>query len=228
MSRTILLIVVLAASCGDAERPSRAHDTVARTLASKQPAHAEALKSLREHEEKRRGITDFATLPPYSDVSGADPYRVRSSGSGGVVGLLRGADAIVVLDADAREQQRLRAPPSPTALVANGDELFVSGELTGEIARYRWREGVLEGAGRIELPGVLGIRDLAPGDDGLLYVVEEVEGRLLAVEVESGSVREIDRCHGPVQVQRAGDYVLEACLLDHAIVAHPAPRRRCS
>src|SRR5216684_1135254 len=55
---------------------------------------------LRAFEAERHRATDFAKLVPWSSSSGPDPYLIRTvPGRAQLVGILRGEDALVVLDA---------------------------------------------------------------------------------------------------------------------------------
>jgi len=179
-------------------------------------------------EALRRNGADFARLPTWDRMSGPDPYVVRRlPDSDELVGVLRGSDAVVVLDRSLREIQRLAAPERPVALtVADDGTVFVAGELsTTPLARYRWKDGVLVAAGRWELDGVRAIRDIATGPGGFVYLVEEHEGRLMAFRFEhaEGADRPILRHqvkvgNGPIRLERVGNLLIADCLLDHALV----------
>jgi hypothetical protein len=225
---------------------------------SPQPNH-DPLATLRGFEDRARAQTDFAH-PKTSDTAfGADPYVIRSVAPAAgasldpgratrFVGLLRGRSALVELDGSLQEVARLPAPESPTGLaVAANGELFVVGELANRVARYRRRasrdvraaaatgptpDGEFESAGSIELSGVRAMRDVATGPEGVVYVVEEHDGRLLTLKPEAASgvsspaVR-VDStiCHGPLHVMRVARAVLVDCLLDHAIVLRAVDAR---
>lgn len=184
-------------------------------------------RRLRAFDERRRESTDFARAPGWNRVSGPDPYAlVEIPGSGFLAGILRGADAVVVLDGALREVQRLPAPRGPAALARAGDLLYVAGDLSSTVARFRWRGGALVPAGTAELPGVHAIRGLAAGPGGWLYLVEEERGRLLAASVSDGPDgsfvlglrQERFVGNGPVRVERVGDRLIVDCILDHALV----------
>jgi hypothetical protein len=190
------------------------------------------LAALRAFESAVRARTDFARAETAETALGADPYVIRRAGASRWVGLLRGRSALVELDASLTEVHRLSAPESPTGLaVAGDDEVFVVGELSSRVARYRRTpSGKLQEAGFVDLPGVRAMRDVAVGPEGVLYVVEEHDGRLLAFPREGRSqsataTADSMRCHGPVRVIRAGRAVLVDCLLDHAIVVRSVDRR---
>src|SRR6185503_8197485 len=69
----------------------------------------------------------------------------------------------------------------------------------------------------------LGMRGIAV--DGMTaYVVEERDGRLLAVSLASDgkalratATKELGRCHGPSQVEVVGGAVVVDCMLDHTL-----------
>src|SRR5260370_25086403 len=77
------------------------------------------------------------------------------------------------------------------------------------------------------------MRDVATGPEGVLYVVEEHDGRLLALiprqdaagEALPEARAETALCHGPLHVMRVARSVLVDCLLDHAIVIRPVDAR---
>jgi hypothetical protein len=187
-----------------------------------------ATQRLRAFDAARRRGADFANLTTWDRQSGPDPYAVQElAGSGVLVGLLRGADAVVVLDASSlREVQRLPAPRSPVAMAVSGDVVLVAGELAPGIARFRRRGDRLEPAGTAELDGVRAIRGLAAGPGRWLYLVEEQRGRLVALELGDPAApgltiarrRDIPLGNGPVRILRIGDRLLVSCLLDHALV----------
>jgi hypothetical protein len=188
------------------------------------------LAGLRAFENAARARTEFARAETSETALGADPYVIREAGSSRLVGLLRGRSALVELDASLTEIRRLPAPESPTGLaIAPDGEVFVVGELSNRVARYRrTRSGELEEAGSIELPGVRAMRDVAIGPEGVVYVVEEHDGRLLARSRDTqapSAPAEAMSCHGPMRVMRAGRAVLVDCLLDHAIVVRSVDRR---
>jgi hypothetical protein len=150
----------------------------------------------------------------------ADP-----TAGGRFVGILRGRSAVVELDESLREVGRLGAPESPTGLAVSADgEVFSVGELSNRVARFRQVDGRLRPTGFIDLPGVRAMRDVATGPEGVVYVVEEHDGRLLTLlpgrEGQPAPAARTDDvlCHGPVHVLRVARSVLVDCLLDHQVV----------
>jgi hypothetical protein len=187
-------------------------------------------------------------LPTSDTITGADPIVLRAlPGTSLLVGLLRGRDAIVVLDPELREIQRLEAPASPTGITFDADgHVFVSGERSGQIQRYRVAlPAGLERAGSLELTDVRAIRDVAFGPEGALYVVEEHEGRLItltlgaadragrrgpATAIRGDDPIPFERSEafvglGAMRVLRVADRVLVGCLLDHRVVVRRVDAR---
>jgi hypothetical protein len=217
---------------------------VAAHAAAVDAAHDRALATLHAFEDQRRAATDFAHVPSSDQILGPDPYRIAAlhggaagaaPASGGATGarliaLLRGESAVVALDGDGAELGRLAAPRSPSGLAvwpdgAGADDVLVVGEAARELAHYRVEGGRLARAAALPVDA-LGLRDVALAPDGkTAYLVEDHDGRLLAVALErdrarglhAAGVRELARCHGPIQVAAAGDYVAVDCLLDHTI-----------
>ncbi|MGH7438139.1 MAG: hypothetical protein ACRENE_20845 [Polyangiaceae bacterium] len=192
-------------------------------------SRGDPLTSLRSFEREAIARTDFARAETSETAFGPDPYVVRVGGPGKdarVFGILRGRSVLVELDANLHEVARVAAPRSPTGLAvgATGD-LFVAGELSGDIERYRQGPGGLKLAGTFHLPAH-GLRDVAVGPEGVLYAVEEHDGRLFTLapdrkndDAQPAILAQDRLCHGPLRVRRVADMVLVDCLLDHAIVA---------
>jgi hypothetical protein len=223
-------------------------------------ARVDPLRPLRDFEAARRASTDFARLAGSETTLGPDPYTLRRippslpargsapergpgarhegprGSSARFVGVLRGASAVVVLDEALHEQGRLDAPASPSSIaVSAGGDVFVAGELSHVIQRYRFTGGALRPHGTLVLPDVCAIRGLATGPEGVLYAVEEHDGRLLTLEIGAGDpvssqardpsdgpipFHRIDMPigRGPLRVARVGQYVVVDCLLDHSLV----------
>jgi len=188
---------------------------------------AAANKALHALDEAARARADFANPVTWDRNSGPDPYALKEIGSSGfVVGILRGSDAVVLLDRSLREVQRLPAPRSPVALAVAGDSVLVAGELATEVARFRWDGRRLESAGTAAIEGVRAIRGVTFGPGDWVYLIEEQRGRLIALELDrSGRDRlvfrhrhELTVGNGPMRMARVRDRLIIDCLLDHALV----------
>jgi hypothetical protein len=166
---------------------------------------------------------------------GADPYVVRVAEQGAdarIFGILRGRSALVELDSGLHEIARLPAPRSPTGMAVGADgDVFVVGELSGDIARFRRGPSGLQAAGAIRLPATTGLRDVATGPEGVVYAVEEHGGRLFALTPDKSNDRappatlvEDRICHGPLRILRVGHAMLVDCMLDHTIIARRVDR----
>ncbi|WP_438022335.1 hypothetical protein [Sorangium sp. So ce233] len=197
------------------------------------------LEPLRQFEASRRAAADFSRLPSSDRLHGPDPIALRpvdprgrpaAPGAPALLSPLRGRDALVLLDASLRELSRAPAPASPTgvAVVPSG-EVFASGEASPALFRYAVRGASLEPAGRVELAGVHGIRDLAAGPEGVLYALDERAGALLTLRpgpAGAGGRLDVERWDepigaGPFRVVRLARHLIVACLLDHTLVVLP-------
>ena len=196
---------------------------------------AVALVRLRQLETSRRAATDFRTAGADDGAFGPDPVAIaRVPGRDLAVGVLRGASAVVLLDADARERARADAPRSPTSVaIGPSGDVFVGGELASEIARYELADGAFRVMRPVRVAGVRAIRGLATGVEGVLYVVEEHDHRLLTIALDSGAVLDASEppmCLGPVSLLRTPRWLVVDCVLSHEVVAlpvdaHGVPRR---
>ena len=219
-----------AAACRGRDAATAAKDAAANvgaTAPPEPPPHERELATLLAFEEHRRSATDIAALPPSDVALGPDPYRIASlPGGDRRIGLLRGESAVVALGDDGRELARVAAPRSPSGLAVSSDgDVLVVGDGARELAHYRTDSGQLERVATIPI-GALGMRDVALAPDAkTAYVVEEREGRLLAVSLErdrtralrQSGIHELGRCHGPIQVVAITGHVAVNCLLDHTI-----------
>ena len=206
------------------------------------PRAPDRLAPLRAFEKARRAEVDFARLPASHTTLGADPYDLSSlPDSGRLVGILRGRSEVVLLDADLTELGRAPSPTSPTGLaVGPRGEIFVSGELSRTLERYRVVEGKLTRAGAVALADMRVPRAVAIGDDGIVHVLDEHDGRLVSLRLERtddsmwiAERRDVLVGAGPVKLERIGSWLVVDCLLDHSLVilgvdadgfADPSPR----
>lgn len=122
---------------------SRTRSALARplsALASAEPDDpvAQARARLEQFEAQRRRATDFAQLAPANLTHGADPYALARLDAAHLVGVLRGASALVVLDNQLHELDRAQVPDSAiTVAVTARDECWVGGETSPWLVRYR-------------------------------------------------------------------------------------------
>jgi hypothetical protein len=181
------------------------------------------LAPLHAFEDARRAATDFRALPPSDRSRGPDPYRILAlpggSGAARFVGILRGRDVVVLLDAALHEIDRRSTAGSPSGLAVSArGEIVVVGEQATAIQRYVVKDGRLHDEGALE-SHALTLRDVAIGPEGLVYAVEERGGRLLAIPPR-GEIHEIPAGMGAFRIERVGSRVVVDSLLDHTLVAH--------
>lgn len=193
-------------------------------------AEVALLAELRRFESEQRARVDFGAAPPSDARFGPDPYRIVAAGPDRAVGVLRGADSLVLLDAELREIARVPAPSSPSGLALAGDTAYVAGELEGEIRPYRVTRDGLEAGPPIALPDAHALRDVAAGPGGVVYAVEEARGRLFtivpdAAAPEAREVTSVAAGAGAIRVVRTKTAVAVLCLLDHHVAVYRVDAR---
>lgn len=169
-----------------------------------------------EFEEATRARTDWASRTR-SDF-GPDPFRLlRVPQSNGFVGLLRGAGAVVLLDARGRELSRATAPQSPTGLAWRNEELLVVGENSPSIARYRIFEDRLQRGEDLQPSGVQSLRDVSV-HGGRILLLDPIGHRIVALGDDQRTLRTLASCEGPIAFEATGLHTLANCLLEGSLV----------
>ena len=168
-------------------------------------------------EEEMRHETDWADRARADH--GPDPFRLLETGiPNRWVGLLRGADALVLLDEGGHELARADAPTSPTGLALTPEgEILVVGEGSPVIARYRLREDSLTPLDRVALPDTYGLRDIAQVGNRLL-VLDSTRHRILTLDRTGAALVRVAPCEGPIRVTPIGEYAVASCLLEGSLV----------
>lgn len=171
--------------------------------------------------EQRRG-TDFLRLPPASISHGPDPYALARLDARHSLGVLRGASALVLLDDALHELSRLALNGAPVSVcVAESGEIWVVGEESNRVQRFRFDGRALAPNGGFEVPGVLGFRAIAGGSGDRLFALDGRAGRLFALDGKSGRVLESrDVGHGALALKRVGSSLIVNALLDHTLVVY--------
>jgi len=183
-----------------------------------------ARERLARFEASRRRETDFAHLPPASRSHGADPYALALLDAAHSVGVLRGASALVLLDARLQETQRIDVPGGAVALtVSESGEVWVGGEASSTLLGFRFDGQRLTRSRQLSLPKILGIRALSSGPGDYLYALSVRDGKLLTLDTKRPNpIREARPVgHGPLALRRVGSLLLVDLLLDHALVIYP-------
>ncbi|MEA2748906.1 MAG: cytochrome c peroxidase [Myxococcales bacterium] len=179
---------------------------------------------LRPFEEATRGSLNFEQPPSAETGLGADPWAVRRVPSGWV-GILRGRSAIVLLDDELKELARLPAPRSPTGLaLGKNGEILVVGELSTHVARYAVRGHVLEALSEVEVPGVMGLRDVAVSPAGVVWALDERGGRALRLALDGKPVvvASLPVGHGAVQLLATAKHLVVDAVTDHTLLVFGA------
>ena len=188
----------------------------------------EARERLAQFEAARRRATDFSTLPPANRTHGADPYALARLDARHLLGVLRGASALVLLDTRLRELQRIELPGTAIAVtVSDAGEVWVAGEASATLVRFHFDGQRLQRSGQLEVPGIVGIRALSSGPRGTLYALDVHDGQLLTLDPQGKRlVRQVtSRGHGPLSLRRVGSQLIVDWLLDHRLVVYRLSER---
>jgi hypothetical protein len=182
--------------------------------------HRVALASLRAIETYERARADYEHLPTADEVMGADPYRVEALADGRFVGILRGADALSLLDRTGKEIARVATLAEPVGLAVRAQEVVVIGEAqSSEMVRYRVVDDVIEEVGRSSMAMSVAPRDVAFGPDDTVYVVDEQQDALLSLSGANVASKRI--CAGPFEVEVSRSWLAFDCLIDHRVAVQP-------
>jgi hypothetical protein len=184
---------------------------------------ASARERLEQFEAARRRATDFARLPPANRSHGADPYALAQLDAQHLVGVLRGASALVLLDARLRELQRIDVPGSAVAVTVSGSgECWVAAEASDTLVRFRFDGHRLTRSGQLQVPGIAGIRAITAGPSGILYALDVHDGKLLTLDPNRRDkvrqARVVGR--GPLSLRRVGQLLIVDLLLEHSLLVY--------
>jgi hypothetical protein len=148
-----------------------------------------------------------------------------------------------VLDADLHEVARVATPRAPSAIAVYdgataGDlrsgDVLVTSEIEPVLAHYRPNGTHVERLADVPLDGIVAVRDVATGPEGVVYLVEEHDDRLVTLSFSGTgapprgnrierSVRRVPR--GPLRLSRTRHALFVGSLIDHAITAYAIDRR---
>ncbi len=187
-----------------------------------------ALGRLRDYEAGLLDPLRADGQPPWSSVAGPDPIAVLPLRDGTRVGLLRGASALVHLQADGQELHRVEAPAGASGW-ARGQQgsLYVVGERSDVVSRYREGPDGMELEAHWTVEGARSLRDVAVTRSGRLFFADRHRGRISMtsepVPVEPGdpggslaSVH-IASCPGAIDVEVQDDILIANCMLGHRV-----------
>ncbi len=172
--------------------------------------------ALREHEGALRSRLEPAEQPAWIDASGADPYRIVARETApGFVGILRGAKALVTLDPELAELQRVTLSESPTALCLSNDTAWVASRYSSELTRVD-----LAGAPRIAASlrlDLAAVADLACAGSGPLHVLAADGSALLTLDARGHVLDRRPALPGGLRLVRRGPYLLEVSLFERTL-----------
>lgn len=198
------------------------------------PAAPDPIAHLRTYERERRQAAHFVQTKSQDRAFGADPYRVVSDGDR-VLGILRGDDALVVLDGTSlRELRRaptLRSPSSVTIYVGPPREpnllpgdILVASDVEPTIAHYRDDQEIrrLED---LSVGDVRYVREIVSGPEGAIHVLEEREGRMYTLGPWQDSPSVEPMAPGPTRAVRLAHHLVTASVLGHSLTVREVDHR---
>lgn len=224
-SRGVLLAALLAA-CGPTptSEPASApiDDAVAPAEPSAEDAEAEAVRArLQAYEDRRRSEIDLASLQPWSASAGDDPFALAWIDDGHALGVMRGADALVLLTGG-EERSRLAVDVRPTGVaIGPAGDIVVVGEGGGTIVHARRDGERLLAVGRHDVAGSFALRDVAIGK-GTVWLADRDRGKVLALpwtarKGPAGAPIELADCRGAAALERVDDLLVAVCVLDRSL-----------
>ena len=222
-----LLLAALLGACGPTPgaEPASAplDDAAAPTEPSAADAEAEAVRArLQAYEDRRRSAIDLASLRPWSASAGDDPFALVRLPDGGAIGVLRGAEAVVLLTPDGEERSRLPAPVRPTGVaVGPAGDIVVVGEGSSELVHMRKDGEQLRAVGTHAVPSTTALRDVVLGTD-TLWLLDRDREQVIAMPWKAkkgvaGDRIELASCRGGAALERAGDLLVAVCVLDRSL-----------
>ena len=217
---SVVLGAILGFGCSAVDAGSEPQDgRVAQTV--REDGVAKALDELRSWETTRRAKTDFSSLPTSDRVLGPEPYALRALADGRLVGILRGADRLVLLDADMSVVSSIETPAGPTSLDVLGSDIVVGSERLPVVGRYRLEDRGFVRRADWHVPGAGNTRAVTFTPQGRVIVADEIRHRLWTVTAPEGAEVEvsppIDGGLGPVRLERVGRSLLTLSILDQSV-----------
>ncbi|HWB78240.1 MAG TPA: hypothetical protein VG755_24915 [Nannocystaceae bacterium] len=220
-----MLLAALLGACGPTPtaEPASAPIDDAVAPAANEDAEADAVRArLQAYEDRRRGEIDLASLQPWSASAGDDPFALARLPDGGAVGVLRGAEAVVLLGPSGEERARLPAPGRPTGVaVGPAGDIVVVGETSSRLVHVRADGERLIAVGEHVVPSTTALRDVVLGDD-TVWLLDRDREEVIALpwKAKKGVVGPriaLASCRGGAALERAGDLLVAVCVLDRSL-----------
>ncbi len=210
------IAVALALACdgsgpGRASTPSSAPPEVVPDVAAR----------LAAYEDERHASFDPLTRSSWSASAGDEPFAIAALDGASAVGVLRGRDAIVLLDRDAVERSRVSGPDDPTAVAIGADGAAYVVGAGGDVVRVA-RDGDGLGAPTpLSLPGIGRGRELVAAPWGLV-ATDAAGDRVLAFPqarrpAAATATADVSACGGPIGLAHGGGLVAAVCLFDRGL-----------
>jgi len=181
----------------------------------------DAAARLAAYEDERRASFDPLTRRPWSAAAGDDPFAIAALDEASAIGVLRGRDAIVLLDRDGVERSRVDGPHAPSSVAIGPDGAAYVVGARGEVVRVA-RDGEALGAPTpVVLPGITRGRELVAAPWGLLATDCGADRVLAFPRSRRGAAGTaafgVTDCGGPIGLAHGGGLVAAVCLFDRGL-----------
>lgn len=201
----------------------------ARVQTGQRSLSQQRVQALRARENGLRARYSPNEAPAWLDVSGADPYRLAPvpvapqlgqdtpgrTPADRFVGILRGSKALVTLDPELHERERVELAEAPTALCVSSHGALVGSRFSPVIERIALSDSATPvGQIRVDASGVI---DLACSEHGLLHVLTRDPPALLTFEQQGKLRAQRPAMPGGLRLLERAGYLLESSLFERAL-----------
>jgi hypothetical protein len=178
------------------------------------PTSRARVTALRARENALRERFTPPDQSAWIDVSGADPYRIVPDGDGGFIGILRGSRAVVRLNAELRELQRIALAQTPTALCRSDvGDVWVASRYDSRLLQLRFDAG---GIVAQQVVNAAGVADIACGE-AHVYVLPTDGSDLLTLDAAGRVEHRQPALNGGLRLLRRGRYLIETSLFERSV-----------
>ena len=179
-------------------------------------AAAELAARLAAYEETRHRSFDPIAASAWSASAGDEPFAIATLDATHAVGVLRGRDVAVLLDADGNERARVDVVDDPVAIAVDAKQTIHVLGSGGELISMHVEAERFAAPTRSRVAGLERGRELAISPSGLL-VADALGDRVLAKPSGGDATTKIATCGGPIGLAHAAGLAAAVCLFDRGL-----------